>query len=219
VASRASDERLLLILGARSFAPEVAGLVSETTGYRLVGFVENVDRERCSERLDGLPIIWVDELSSFGGTHWAICALGSTKRAQLIDHAADCGLRFATIVHPGAHVAPTSSIGEGSIVNAGAVVAHHSCVGRHVIVNRGALLGHHTKIGDYATIGPGANIAAACLIGNRTYVGMGAIVLDHVTIGSHAVVGAGALVTKDVPDHAQVVGSPARVVKRNIDGF
>jgi acetyltransferase-like isoleucine patch superfamily enzyme len=47
---------------------------------------------------------------------------------------------------------------------------------------------------------------------------MGAVVLDRITVGVHSVVGAGAVVTRDVPDHVQVIGVPARIVKENIRG-
>ncbi|HEX5414409.1 MAG TPA: acyltransferase [Chloroflexota bacterium] len=43
-------------------------------------------------------------------------------------------------------------------------------------------------------------------------IGSGAVILGGVTIGAFAMVGAGAIVTRDVPDHAIVVGVPARVV-------
>jgi acetyltransferase-like isoleucine patch superfamily enzyme len=46
----------------------------------------------------------------------------------------------------------------------------------------------------------GATIGANCTIGN------------DLTIGAFAMVGMGAVVTKDVPDHALVVGNPARVI-------
>lgn len=45
------------------------------------------------------------------------------------------------------------------------------------------------------------------------WIGAGATILPGVTVGEYAIVGAGAIVTKDVPDYAVVVGSPARVVK------
>ena len=45
------------------------------------------------------------------------------------------------------------------------------------------------------------------------WIGAGASVLAGVTVGEYAIIGAGAIVTKDVPDYAVVVGSPARVVK------
>ena len=82
----------------------------------------------------------------------------------------------------------------------------------------GALIGHHTVIGNFVTIQPGANVAGVCHVGEGTYIGMGAIVLDRIRIGAHSVVGAGAVVTKDVPDHVQVVGVPARIVKESVRG-
>jgi acetyltransferase-like isoleucine patch superfamily enzyme len=43
-------------------------------------------------------------------------------------------------------------------------------------------------------------------------IGAGAIIVTGVVIGRWAMVGSGSVVTKDVPDHALVVGNPARVI-------
>jgi UDP-2-acetamido-3-amino-2,3-dideoxy-glucuronate N-acetyltransferase len=43
-------------------------------------------------------------------------------------------------------------------------------------------------------------------------IGSNVTVLAGITIGENAIVGAGAVVTRDVPDHAIVVGVPARIV-------
>jgi len=210
--------RPLLILGTRTLAVEVADLAWEIDGFEVAGFVENMDRRRCAERLEGLPIYWADDVAGLAGSHYAVCGLATTFRSRFTDQMAALGMGFATLVHPSARLSSSSAIGEGSILSVGVIVASHTDIGRHVIVNRGALIGHHTQIGDYVTIHPGANIAGACRIGDAAYIGMGAVVIDHVTIGSHAVVGAGAVVTKDVPDNVLVVGVPAKIVKQDIKG-
>jgi acetyltransferase-like isoleucine patch superfamily enzyme len=46
-------------------------------------------------------------------------------------------------------------------------------------------------------------------------IGSGAVIMCGVTIGEAAMVGAGAVVTHDVPDHAVVVGVPARATPRS----
>jgi len=87
-----------------------------------------------------------------------------------------------------------------------------------VIVNRGVLVGHHTVVGDHVSLQSGANVAGLCEIGEGTYVGMGALILNTISVGAHSVVGAGAVVTRNVPDHVQVVGIPAAIVREGIDG-
>lgn len=213
-----SQIKPLLILGTRTLAVEVADLASEIPDFELMGFVENMERQKCDEKLDGSPVFWVDDLPDLSETHWAVCALSTTHRSRFIKQVANFGIRFATLVYPSARISSRSSVGEGTIISAGVIIASHTLLGRHVLVNRGALVGHHTEIGDYVTIQPGANIAGACRIGEATYIGMGALVLDHIKIGAHSIVGAGAVVNKDVPDHVQVVGVPARIVKENISG-
>lgn len=49
-------------------------------------------------------------------------------------------------------------------------------------------------------------------VGYRASIGSNATILAGVRIGKNALVGAGAVVTKDVPDYAIVVGSPARKI-------
>ena len=50
-------------------------------------------------------------------------------------------------------------------------------------------------------------------IGEGTWVGASVTILDGIAIGKGCVVGAGSLVTKDIPDYAIAIGSPAKVVK------
>jgi sugar O-acyltransferase (sialic acid O-acetyltransferase NeuD family) len=207
-----------LILGARTLSVEIADIISEIPEVRLAGFVENMEPQKCKEKLEGLPVYWVDELEKLSKTHCAVCALATTHRKRFIEQVSAYNIPFATIVHPTARISAKSTLGEGTIVSAGVIIAAYTILGRHVIVNRGALIGHHTKIGNYVTIQPGANIAGLCDIGDAAYIGMGAIVLDRIKIGSHSIVGAGAVVTKDVPDNVQVVGIPAKIVKENIEG-
>lgn len=55
------------------------------------------------------------------------------------------------------------------------------------------------------------------VIGNDVWIGSRAIILQGVKVGNGAVIGAGAIVTKDVPDYAIVVGSPAHILRYRFD--
>lgn len=210
----------LLILGAGTFALEVADLISDMVdpAYEVVGFVTSILPYDPKATLLDRPIYWVDQLDRFANSQLAVCAIATTKRAAFIQQVEKLGMHFATIVHPTARVSRTARLGEGAIISAGAIVAAYTTIGRHVIINRGAIIGHHISIGDVATIGPGANLAGAVTVGSRTTIAMGALVLEQRHIGSQSIVGAGSVVTHDIPDQVKVIGSPARIVEENIDG-
>jgi UDP-perosamine 4-acetyltransferase len=208
------EKKKIIILGASVFAEEVADIVAQIGDCEVVGFVEGINRDRCKERLLGLPIVWIEEVGELQNGCQGLCAVGSTKRKHFIQQAIDAGLSFTSAVHPSAQVSNTSKIGEGTIVSPGVIVAAHTAIGSHVIVNRGVLIGHHTNVGDFVTISPGANIAGRVKIGDCCYIGMGSIVIDGIAIGSNSIVAAGAVVTKDVPENVLVAGIPAKVTKQ-----
>lgn len=208
----------IVVLGTGLGAEHLADLIDECPTLELAAFVENLDRQRCARPLLDRPVLWIDELPALAATHHAVCAIASNQRWRFTEPVADMGFRFATVVHPTAHVSRTATLGPGTTVSVGAIVGARTTLGRHVIVHRGTMIAHHTTVGDHVTFGPGANVAGAVSIGDRTWVGMGALVLDYRQVGTGCVVGAGAIVTRDVPDHTQVVGQPARVVRHGVDG-
>ena len=55
-------------------------------------------------------------------------------------------------------------------------------------------------------------------IGKGSWLGYGTVVLPGANIGEHVVVGANSVVTGEIPSFSVAVGSPARVIRRHIDG-
>lgn len=209
----------LLILGAGSFAAEIADIVSDLPDFEIAAFIESKDASKSGERVSGYPILWIDDLPNDLASYLGFSALGTTHRREPIQRLKALGLEFATIIHPTSQYSTSAIIGRGTFISRGSIVAAHAVLGEHVVINRGCLIGHHVRIGDYVTVSPGANLAGGSKIRKCTYIGMGAIVLNGIRIGAHSVVGAGAVVTRDVPDHVQVMGIPARVTKTDIEGL
>jgi len=204
----------LLILGAGSFAQDVADIAADIGKHRILGFIEGVDPARCAPDGDPVPVHWIDDVLAWEKPCEVCTAIGDPARETAIGRLKKSGFRFCTLVHPTAHIAPSASIGVGCVVAPGAIVSAGSMVGDHVLLNRGALVGHHTTIREFCTIGPGANIASNCSIGASSYVGIGATLIDRINLAAETFVGAGALVTRSYDKKVRLVGVRARVIAK-----
>lgn len=81
------------------------------------------------------------------------------------------------------------------------------------IANGVIIESHHRDLTAYNE-GRDVNIPTKLIIRENAYIGSRAIILDSCNyIGKNARIGAGAVVTKDIPDNAVAVGTPAKVVK------
>lgn len=123
-------------------------------------------------------------------------------------------------VMEGARVGADCNIGEHCFVESGAVL------GDRVTVKNGVSVWDGVVCEDDVFLGPNAVLTNDLRPRSKVYheeiprtllrrgasVGANATLLCGLTVGRHAMIGAGAVVTRDVPDHALVVGNPARRV-------
>lgn len=141
----------------------------------------------------------------------AIVAIGDNAvRKQVVARTKHA---FTNAMHPSVIFSPFAIMGTGNMVLHGAIVQAQSVIGNHVIINTGARVDHDNKIGDFVHLAPGVVLCGTVEIGEGTLVGASATVLPGRKIGAWATIGSGAVVVRDVPDHAIVVGNPARVIR------
>ena len=170
---------------------------------------------------DGIALIH----SKAALTHWIneqhemrlgfVAAIGGNlgkDRLEIDAKLTKMGLNPITVIHNRAHVASSSSIGDGCQILAMATVSEEVVIGRQVIVNTSASVDHECIIGDGVHIMPGAILAGCVNVGDCAMIGSNATVLPRVTIGEFSQIGAGAVVTRNVAPYATVVGIPARPV-------
>ena len=100
--------------------------------------------------------------------------------------------------------------------------------GSHVIADTSVAIGDDVFFGPYCYVtstnhsydDPSVPVGkqwprtAPVSIGPGCWLGHGAVVLPGTRLGRNVVVGAGSVVRGEVPDHAVVAGTPARVVRR-----
>ena len=127
-----------------------------------------------------------------------------------------------------AHVLPGASIGADCNVCDHAFVEGGAVVGNSVTIKNNVLLWDRVTVEDEVFLGPNAVFTndvrpragaskgreawLPTLVRRGATIGANATVVCGVTVGRWAFVGAGAVVVADVPDHALVVGNPARRV-------
>ncbi len=213
--------RPLVIVGAGAFARETAELVhginTITPGWNLLGFLDD-DQRLHGHVIDGRRVIgalsWLDH---HRGVSAVVCVGAPSRnghRRPTIETLSVDDDWFATLVHPTAVVAHSSSIGVGSVIGAGAVLTADVELGRHVVVMPGAVLSAGTRVGDRSVIGVGARVSSGVEVGDDVYLGAGCTVRQQMSVGDSSVVTLGSVVTTSVPPGQLWSGHPAGFIRQ-----
>ena len=131
-------------------------------------------------------------------------------------------------VREGASIGAQCNIGKGVYIDRDVVVGDRVKIQNRASLFRGVTIENSVYIGPHVSfandqypraVNPDGTPQSDAdwellptLVREGASIGAGAVVLPGVTIGSWAMVVAGAVVTRNVADHALVIGNPARTI-------
>ncbi len=189
----------------------VAVEVVRAQGLGIEGFLDDANTLR---QYRGHPVKSTSLLDddTFADIEVLLCIGNNRRRAEL---ARRVRTSPGAVMHPSCTISPSSRIEHGTMIFQGSVVQAETRIGQHVIVNTRASIDHDCLIGNCVHIAPNTSICGGVIIGNGANIGAGSVIIPNLTIGKWSTIGAGAVVIRDVPDHAVVVGNPARIIKFN----
>jgi len=208
--------RPLLLLGTGGFARETLELVRAVNDaqptWELVGMLDD-DPATHGRDVHGVPVLGPCAAAHDHPDALVVACVASPddplRRLALVARLGLPAERYATLVHPAAVVAASTSMGPGSVVHAATVLTADIALGAHVAVMPAVVLTHDDVVGDGVTFGARASVAGGVTIERGAYIGAGALVREKLAVGEGAVVGMGAVVTRPVPAGEVWAGVPA----------
>lgn len=209
--------KIYLLGAANPEAVRMIGSVSRANPDLRFAFLDN-DRAKHGTSFFGVPVVGgaerVPELNGpdvrFVNLITGSCKLRYETTCQLVD----AGATLGNFIHPGIDLSMVR-FGVGSYLQEGVIMQADVQLGDNTSISAGSVVGHEGRIGHSVFMAPSVSIAGCVEIGDGTFIGTNATILPRLRIGRWVTIGAGAVVTRDVPDYAVVVGSPARVIKSN----
>lgn len=188
-------------------------------GYEIAGLY-HFNSERTGQTDHGFEILGsFDDLMSrpsLDGCSYLLTMGDNNIRASLCRAIVDKGGEVPTIIHPLAIISKFAKISPiGVYISPFTYVQADSEVGCNTVLLSHVNISHTTHIGENCFIAGAAVIGAYTEVADNVFIGQGALSISGKvkSIGEGAYIGARSLLAHDVPPHAVVAGSPARILR------
>ncbi len=211
--------RRVVLCGGGSLAVEVAGFLQDVSRANsgegwMVSDVVSTGSTRSDDlrTIGGSDFALHRSLSSVedaGQKEFLICIGDAVARHKVLAEIRGLGYALGLLIHPGAYVAATASIGRGTVVYPGVFVGPFARVGSNVLLNAQAVVGHDAVLGDSVVLSPGARLCGHAACGPAAFLGTGASVLPKVSLGAYSKLSAGSVLKRPAGEGFVMHGNPA----------
>jgi sugar O-acyltransferase (sialic acid O-acetyltransferase NeuD family) len=213
----------IFLFGAGQHAHTCVDVLEKQGTFMLVGYIDSV--KDIGSKTGGYPVLGrLEDLKTLAAeyeTSAGFIAIGdnfSMKKVheKILKQLPD--FEFVNLIHPSALFGQEVLLGKGVLIGAQSFISSHTKLGDFCLVHQQTQLGLNNIFEEYASISLGSITGGKVKVGTCSAITLGVIVQDRLNIGPHTVVGSGSLVLHDLPDHVVAYGSPARIVRKRVDG-
>lgn len=202
----------LYIIGAGGLGRELLQRIKDTNKvgkkWNIVGFLDDnpdaLNEYECDYHIVGSIQGWnVSE-----NEYYALGIANPRVKEKITTLYKSNGAKFASIIHPTAHVSEFAKVGEGLVMYPNSLITANVTVGDFVTL-LSSNVGHDVKIGSYSTISSFCDVTGGVVIGKRVFLGSHTTIIPKRTIGNDAYIAAGSVVITNIKDGIHVFGNPA----------
>lgn len=212
---------ILAIYGAGGLGREIIEILYQMPSQTRWDKIVFIDDTKDGETLRNFPIYSFENFKQIypsENVEILIAVVEPVYRKLLHDRVKSNGYKLGTLIHPNVHVPETTHVGKGVIINAFAIVSCDSHISDNVLMQRRSVVSHDCYVGENTTLAADAALAGFCSVGKNTFLGINVKLKQKTTIGNNTIIGIGSVVTRDLPDGIIAYGTPAKEVRKNVDG-
>lgn len=214
------DSKRIYALGIGHNTPVFIDL-AEACGYKIAGLY-HYNNTRTGEIDHGLEILGsFDDLYNKGnlsGMNFLLTMGDNMIRTEVSNRLRQLGGNVPTLIHPTAVISRFANISSiGVYISPFTYVQADSSIGNNTVLLSHVNISHTTHIGNSCFVAGGSVIGAYTNVEDFVFIGQGVLTISAKVsnIGEKAYIGARSLITHEVPAHAVMAGSPAKVLRYN----
>ncbi|MFN7922421.1 MAG: acetyltransferase [Bryobacteraceae bacterium] len=138
------------------------------------------------------------------------------RKLEILEELEAMGRRTPAFVHPSCFVNRTAEIGPGCILYPMCNIDQNVRLERGVTLHNSVVVSHDSRVGAGSYVSPGAVLCGDTRVGARCFLGARTVVSNGVAIGDDSTVGIGTVVTRNLDSGSNAIGSPMRLLTRQL---